>query len=36
VLVVGEVLGSLSVVGIVLVSVSLMVFSANRGPELRD
>lgn len=36
VLVVGEVLGSLAVVGIVLVSVSLMVFSAKRRPELRD
>lgn len=35
-LVVGEALGSLAVVEIVLVSVSLMVFSVNRGPELRD
>ena len=35
VLVVGEVLGALSVVGIALVSVSLLVFSLNRGPELR-
>jgi DME family drug/metabolite transporter len=35
VLVVGEVLGSSAVVGIVLVLVSLVVFSTSRGPQLR-
>ena len=35
VLVVGEVLGSSAVVGIVLVIVSLVVFSTSRGPQLR-
>jgi DME family drug/metabolite transporter len=35
VVVVGEVLGSGAVVGILLVSVSLVVFSATRGPQLR-
>ena len=35
VLIVGEVLGYTAVVGIVLVSVSLVVFSTTRGPQLR-
>jgi len=36
VLLVGEVLGLSAVVGIVLVLVSLVVFSTTRGPQLRD
>jgi drug/metabolite transporter (DMT)-like permease len=36
VLLVGEVLGFTAVVGIVLVSVSLVVFSTTRGPQLRS
>jgi DME family drug/metabolite transporter len=35
ILIVGEVLGPLAVTGIVLVLVSLVVFSASKGPQLR-
>jgi DME family drug/metabolite transporter len=35
VLIVGEVLGTSAVVGIVLVLMSLVVFSTTRGPQLR-
>jgi DME family drug/metabolite transporter len=35
ILMVGEVLGPLAVTGIVLVLVSLVVFSASKGPQLR-